>query len=65
MRQRIRTILFLVMTLYIIPGAVLFWLDRSMLLFYLVVITPAIFPYYLWAPEKKRSCKLFGIEFKF
>lgn len=65
MKQRIKTILFLVVTVYIIPGTVLFWLDRKMLLFYFFINSSAIFPYYLWAADKKRSCKFLGIEFKF
>jgi hypothetical protein len=65
MKQRIKTILFLVVTLYIIPGTVIFWLDKKMLLFYLFVNSSAIIPYYLWSADKKRSCKFFGIEFKF
>ena len=65
MKQRIKTILFLVVTVYIIPGTVMLLLDSKMLMFYLLVISPAIIPYYLWAPGKKRSCKFLGIEFKF
>ena len=65
MKKRIKTILFLVVTVYIIPGTVMFFLDSKMLMFYLLVISPAIIPYYLWAPDKKRSCKFLGIEFKF
>jgi hypothetical protein len=65
MNPRIKTILFLVVTVYIIPGIVIFWLDREMLLFYFLVNSSAIIPYYFWAKDKKRSCKFLGIEFKF
>jgi len=65
MKHRIKTIVFLVVTLYIIPGIVIFWLDKKMLLFYLFINSSAIIPYYFWAADKKRSCKFFGIEFKF
>jgi hypothetical protein len=64
MKPRIKTILFLLLTLYIFPGILLFWLDRQMVLYYFLIISPAIFPYYLWSTDKKRSCKFFGIEFK-
>jgi hypothetical protein len=65
MKQRTKTILFLVVTLYIIPGTVIFWLDRRMLLFYLFINSSTIIPYYLWRADKKHSCKFLGIEFKF
>ena len=64
MKRRIKTILFLVVTLYIIPGTVLFWLDRKMLLFYFIVNSSGIVTY-LWAADKKHSCKFLGIEFKY
>jgi len=60
MKRRINTILFLVVTVYIIPGVFIFWLDRSMVLYYFLIISPAIFPYYLWSADKKRSCKFFS-----
>ncbi len=65
MKQRIKTILFLLFTVYIIPGALIFWLDKKMLLFYLFINSSAIIPYYFREPGKKYSCKCFGIEFKF
>jgi hypothetical protein len=65
MNPRIKTIVFLVVTVYIIPGAVILWLDGKMLVFYLLVNSSTIIPYYLWAADKKRSCKFLGIEFKF
>lgn len=65
MKQRIKTILFLVVTVYIIPGIALFLLDRTMLLYYLFINSSTIIPYYLWTADKKRSCKFLGIEFKF
>ena len=64
MKHRVKTILFLVVTLYIVPGIVIFWLDKRMLLFYLF-INSSIFIPYLWSANKKRSCKFLGIEFKF
>ena len=65
MNPRIKTIVFLVVTVYIIPGAVILCLDRKMLLFYFIVNSSAIMPYYLSTSDKRRSCKFFGIEFKF
>jgi len=65
MKRKIKTVLFLLVTVYIIPGALMLCIDKGMLLFYLLIISPAIIPYYLWAPDKKRSCKFLGIEFKF
>ena len=65
MKQRIKTILFLVVTVYIIPGIALFLLDRTMLLYYLFINSSTIIPYYLWTADKKHSCKFLGIEFKF
>ena len=65
MKHRIKTILFLVVTLYIIPGTVIFWLDKKMLLFYLFINSSTIIPYYLSTADKKRPCKFLGIEFKF
>jgi len=65
MKHRVKTILFLLITLYIIPGVVVFWLDRKMLLFYFIINSSAIIPYYFREAGKKHSCKLLGIEFKF
>jgi len=65
MKQRIKTIVFLFFTVYLIPGVLIFWLDREMLLFYLLINSSAIIPYYLREAGKKHSCKLLGIEFKF
>ena len=65
MKPRIKTILFLILTVSIIPGIFLFLLDREMLLYYLLTSSATALPYYFWAAANKRSCKLFGIEFKF
>jgi len=65
MKPRIKTILFLLLTVYIIPGVFLWLLDRDMLLYYLLTSSSTTIPYYFWAAGKKHSCKLFGIEFKF
>ena len=65
MKPRIKTILFLVVTVYIIPGAFLLWLDRDMLWYYLWVSSTTAIPYYFWASGRKRTCKLFGTEFRF
>ena len=65
MKPRIKTILFLLLTVYIIPGIFLLLLDREMLLYYLLIISSTAIPYYSWAAAKKRSCKFLGIEFKF
>jgi len=65
MKHRIKTILFLVVVLYIIPGIAIYWLDRRMLLYYLFINSSAMVPYYLWAGDKRRSCKFLGMEFKF
>ena len=65
MKPKIKTILILLLTVYVIPGIFIFIIDKSMLWYYLVIITPAIFPYYLWTGDKKRSCRIFGREIKF
>jgi len=65
MNPRFKTLLFLVLTVYIIPGICLLLLDREMLPYYLLIVSSSTLPYYLWPPNKKRSCKIFGIEFKF
>ena len=65
MKPRIKTILFLLLTVYIIPGAFLFWLDRDMVWYYLFTSSSWAIPYYFWAADKKRTCKLFGTEFRF
>jgi hypothetical protein len=65
MKPRIKTILFLLLTVYIIPGIFLVLLDREMLLYYLLIISSTVIPYYSRAAAKKRSCKFLGIEFKF
>ena len=65
MKPRIKTILFLLLTVYIIPGVFLWLLDRDMLLYYLLTSSSTAIPYYFWAAGKTHSCKLFGIEFKF
>jgi len=64
MKPRIKTILFLILTVYIIPGIFLFWLDKNMVWYYLFTTSTAI-PWYFWTAGKKHTCKLFGIEFKF
>ena len=65
MKQRIKTILFLLLTVYIIPGALIFWLDKKMLLFYFLINSATLIPYYFREANKKHSCKFLGIEFKF
>ena len=65
MKPRIKTILFLLLTIYIIPGIFLLLIDKSMLWYYLVTTSSTALPYYFWASARKRSCKLFGREFKF
>jgi len=65
MEHRIKTILFLLVTVIIIPGIAIWIVDRRQLLFYLLVTSSSIIPYYFWAAGKKRSCKIFGIEFRF
>jgi len=65
MNSKLKTFLFLLTTVYVIPGIFLFLLDRKMLLFYFLIISSSTIPYYLWPPNKKRYCKIFGIEFKF
>jgi len=65
MRPRMKTILFLLVTVYIIPGIVLFLLERYMLLDYFLISSATTIPYYFWAAHKKRTCRFFGIEFKF
>jgi len=63
MKHRTKTILFLLLTVYVIPGIFVWWLDRKMLLFYFLINSSTIIPYYFRA-AKKCSCKFFGIEFK-
>jgi len=65
MKPRIKTILFLLLTVYIIPGAFLFWLDRDMSWYYLFTGSSWVIPYYFWGRGRKRTCKLFGTEFRF
>jgi len=65
MKPRIKTILFLLLTVYIIPGIFLFWLDKNMLWYYLFTTSSTAIPWYLWTAGKRRTCKLFGIEFWF
>jgi len=65
MKPRMKTILFLILTVYIIPGIAVWLVDRRMLLYYFLLISSTTIPYYFWAVGKKRSCKFFGIEFKF
>ena len=65
MKQRIKTILFLLFAVYIIPGVVIFWLDRKMLLFYLLINSSAMIPYYFRKGGKKHSCRFLGVEFRF
>jgi hypothetical protein len=64
MNPKIKKILFLLLTVYIIPGILIWWLDRKMFLFYFLINSSAIIPYYFRA-GKKCSCKFLGIEFKF
>jgi len=59
MNPKIKKILFLLMTVYIIPGIVIWWLDKEMFLFYFLINSSAIIPYYFRA-GKKSSCKIFG-----
>ena len=54
----------MILTVYIIPGIFLFWLDKNMVWYYLFTTSTAI-PWYFWTAGKKHTCKLFGIEFKF
>ena len=63
MNQKIKTILFLLLTVYVIPGVFVWWVDKKMLLFYFLINTSTIIPYYFRA-GKKCSCKFLGIEFK-
>jgi len=65
MKQRIKTILFLLFTVYIIPGVFVYWLDKKMLLFYFLINSSTLIPYYFSEANKKHSCKFLGIEFKF
>jgi len=65
MKQRIKTILFLLFTVYIIPGVFVYWLDKKMLLFYFLINSSTLIPYYFREANKKHSCKFLGIEFKF
>jgi hypothetical protein len=65
MNPRFKNLLFLLLTVYIIPGIFMLLVDRKMLPYYLLIVSSSILPYYLWPPNKKRSCKIFGIEFKF
>jgi hypothetical protein len=65
MKPRIKTILFLLLTVYIIPGIFLLILDREMLWYYLLTSSSTAIPYYFWAAGRKRTCKLFGMEFRF
>ena len=63
MKPRIKTILFLLLTVYIIPGIFVWWLDRKMFLFYFLINSSTLIPYYFRA-AKKCSFKFLGIEFK-
>jgi len=65
MKINIKTIVFLLITVYLIPGAVLFFLDRHYLAFYFITSSATMVPYYMWAANKKLSCKIFGREFRF
>ena len=65
MKPGIKTILFFLLTVYIIPGVFLLILDRHLLWYYLLATSSTTIPYFFWAAGKKRSCKFFGIEFKF
>ena len=63
MKPRIKTILFLLLTVYIIPLIFVWWVDRRMVLFYFLINSSTIVTYYFGA-GKKCSCKFLGIEFK-
>jgi hypothetical protein len=63
MKPKIKTILFLLLTVNIIPGIFVWWLDREMFLFYFLINSSTIIPYYFRAGTK-YSCKFLGIEFK-
>ena len=54
MKPRIKTILFLLLTVYIIPGIFLLWLDRDMLWYYLLVSSSTAIPYYFWAEAENE-----------
>jgi hypothetical protein len=55
----------LLVTLIIIPGIVIWFLDKNDLLFYLLITSSSTIPFYFGAANKKRSCKIFGREFRF
>lgn len=65
MKINLKTVLFLLVTLYIIPGIVLFFVERSYMGFYFIAITTTTIPYYIWGAHKKLSCKILGYEFRF
>ena len=65
MKPGIKTILFFLLTVYIIPGVFLLILDRHLLWYYLLATSSTTIPYFFWTAGKKRSCKFFGIEFRF
>lgn len=64
MNPKIKKILFLLLTVYVIPGVFVLWLDKKMFLFYFLINSSVLIPYYFRA-GKKCSCKVLGIEFKF
>jgi hypothetical protein len=65
MKPRFKTILFILVTVFIIPGVLLYFLERSFLFYYLIINASTIIPYYMWAAKHKLTCRILGWEFRF
>lgn len=65
MKLNLKTVTLILVTVFIIPGILLFFLDRRFLPFYLIVNASTIIPYYIWAAKRRLSCRILGWEFKF
>jgi hypothetical protein len=65
MKLRLKNILFILVTVFVIPGILLYFLERSLLPFYLIINASTIIPYYMWAAKHKLSCRILGWKFRF
>ena len=65
MKVHLKTIIFLLITVYAIPGLALYFLERTLLIYYLIINTATIIPFYVRAARQKRSCRILGYRFYF
>ncbi len=65
MKIHVKMILFLLVSVYIIPGTILYFIEGTYLPFYFITITATTVPYYIWAAHKKLSCRIFGYRLRF